>query len=222
MVRLLMMTSLSIFALGCTRPMSESSFSTVSIQMPKGLNKLGALAAMPGDRKACYGVNVTGPNIPTKKGNSCSPVTGVIVGFAEPGAVMEAQVPKGRDRKIELLAYLQDVGQNIPCPLFGAAMTVKQVTNTYAVGTVYNVDMSGDITVVEITADFPGTANHIAQQQSLPLTCGSLADGQNRPGFHISGGMETASGGGFRMISRTGRPAGRQTASGGGFRIVTE
>ncbi len=221
MVRLLVLTSFSIIALGCSRPISESSFSTVSIQMPKGLNKLGALAAMPGDRKACYGINVTGPNIPTRKGNICSPVTGIIAGFAEPGAVLETQVPKGRDRKIELLAFLQDVGQNIPCPLFGAAMSVKQITNTYSVATVFNVDMSGDVTVVEMTADFPGTSNHIAQQQSLPLSCGS-ADGPNIPGFHVSAGSETATGGGFRMVSRTGRPAGRQTASGGGFRMVTQ
>lgn len=220
MVRLLVLILSASFVIGCSRSVPESSFSSVSIQVPKGLNKIGSLAAMPSNQKACYGVNVTGPGIPNSRGNTCSPNTGIIGGFAEPGAVLETSVPKGRDRKIELFAYLQPVGQNLPCPKFGKSMSVSQTTNTFVVGTVYNVDMSGDVTVVEITADFPGLTNHIAQQQSLALNCGT-SDGQNRPGFHVSGGAQTASGGGFRMISRAGRPTGQQSASGGGFRIET-
>lgn len=221
MVRLLVLILSLAFATGCSRSVPENSFSSVSIQVPKGLNKIGSLAAMPPNQKACYGVNVSGPGIPSSRGNTCSPYTGIVGGFAEPGAVLETSVPKGRDRKIELLAYLQPVGQNLPCPKLGKSMSATQATSTFVVGTVYNVDMSSDITVVEITADFPGLTNHIAQQQSLPLTCGPN-DGQNRPGFHVSGGMATASDGVYRMISRTGRPAGQQTASGGGFRMVTK
>ncbi len=226
MVRLLVLT-LSIFiVLGCSRPMDEKSHSSISIQVPNALNKVGAMAAIPSDRKACYGVNVTGPNIPTKKGNSCSPVTGIIAGFAEPGATIEAQVPKGKNRVVELLVYLLPSGDTSSCPAFGVAMTTAQTTNTFSVAKVYNIDMLNDVTVVEVTADFPGLTNHIAQQQALPLTCGALADAPNTPGFHVSGGAETATGVGMRMKIRTGRPVGGEMASAGTFpnmiRLVTK
>lgn len=222
MVRLLVLTLSITFAFGCTRSMDEKSMSSISIKVPNALHKVGSLAAMPTDRKACWGINVTGSNIPTRKGNSCSPVTGIIGGFVEPGGVIEAEVPKGRSRKIELFAYLLPAGDTSACPAFGIAMTTAQTTSTYTVAVANGVDMVNDVTVVEMTADFPGLSNHIAQTQALPLTCGALADTPNTPGFHVSGGAETASGAGMRMVLRTGRPVGRQEASGGGIRLVTE
>lgn len=182
------------------------------------------MSVLPSGRKACFGINVTGQGLDseTSKGNVCSPTTGVIKGFVEAGQYLEVEVKKGKNRKIELLAYLQAPGANNSCPTLAKAMSVGQTTNTYIVGTATNIDMSSSVVEVAIDVNFPGESQTIATVLALPVNCGVLAEGQNRAGFHVSAGAETATGGGMRLISTVGRAAPAQVATGGNIRLVTE
>ncbi len=182
---------------------------------------VGSMAALPSDRKACYAVSVTGPGITMSPSHICAPPTGLRAGFVEPGAMIEMQVPKGKDRKIELFAFLQSPGQDLPCPVFAAIIPPSQLTSIYKIGSAFPVDTSNDVTVVEITADFPGLSNHLAQQLSLPMACTAQPGQQNPPGFSVTLGRQIATGGGIKLIGGAGRPS-RGRASGGGIQLVTE
>ncbi|MGE4132929.1 MAG: hypothetical protein AB7F86_14910 [Bdellovibrionales bacterium] len=223
MERWLMPTILiAVLTAGCSRKI-KSDISKISIRAPKSLNAanktggVGAMAAMPSDRKACYAVSVTGSSIPSDRGNICNPTTGLRAGFVEPGGLIQLEVPRGPARKIELLAFLQPTGQNNPCPPFNAALTDSQLQNTFIVGTADNVDMSSDVVDVTIDASFPGLTQHIAQVLALPLTC-SAAVGDNPPGFHVSAGEMTATGTGLILKGRVGRAV-ANVASGGGITL---
>src|SRR5690606_27352661 len=122
--RISLFIAASIFSLGCQRQASQTS--TITIRVPKAANMsrksggVGSMAALPSDRKSCYAVSVTGPGITMSPSHICAPPTGLRAGFVEPGAMIEMQVPKGKDRKIELFAFLQSPGQDLPCPVFAA------------------------------------------------------------------------------------------------------
>lgn len=212
----------------CNRPLSNE-FSTLTIKAPQAnaLGKVGALAALPANRKACYGVNVTGPGILMNRGNACSPETGVIAGFIESGQIIQASVPQGVDRKIELLVYLQAVGENLPCDQLGPAFTAGQILNTYIVGKATGVNMGQPVVEVEITLNFPGLANHIKQQLSLSDSCFVATNPSvGNSGFQISTGQgysSSAAGAGIHLKARVGRVGESKVLTGTGYELhVTE
>lgn len=216
-----------VICLGCQRDIAKSG-STLTIQAPQALNSMnksggvGALAAMPTNRKACYGVNVSGPGIFSHQTDSCSLMVGMMAGFIEPGEMIELKVPKGEGRRVELYAYLQDPGQNLPCPEFTKSLTPMQVTHIFQVGLATGVNNSGEKTEVEIVASFPGVTNYLAQQLAMPATCSSgVVVNVNRPGFQVSSGQRVATGGTVKLIGRLGR-AGPGTTTGGGIRLMTK
>ena len=215
--RLWLLISGSMILLGCQRQVEKTS-STITIQIPE---KMSAMAAMPANRKACYGVNVTALDLPTSPANACAPPTSLRGGFVAAGSSIEMAVPKGLNRKVELFAYLQGIGQNLPCPLFGATLSATHLLNTYVVASATGVDMMNDVTVVELTADYPGDSNHIAQQFSLPASCTASVGGSGSPRFYVSVDQRVATGGGIKLLGGVGRPA-RGVASGGGIKLVTE
>lgn len=151
---------------GCTRAKSNSSHVTFQIPMQ------GSLAAMPTDRTACYGINITGAG--PANVNSCSPSTGIIAGFAEAGQTIEASVPKGNTVAVELYLYLKPVGASAPCPTLLPVFAGDQLADTYLVGTASNIPIKDDETEVDIVANFPGLTQNIAQQLSLPTSCQPL------------------------------------------------
>ncbi len=194
------------------------------------------MAAMPANQKACYGVVVTGAGIPQPPANACLPPLGLHAGFAEPGGTLELEVPRGSNRKIELYAYIQNVGQNIPCPAFLIGLAPAEITKTYLVGTANNIDMSAETTVVDIAASFPGVANHIASQLAMPAACtggggggGGGVAGGSPPGFHVSSGSgmtieqgQTAVTG-HKLIGRVGKAVPEQVlTSGDGHKLIVK
>lgn len=234
MERLRIMILIGAFcALGCQRDMSGGK-SSITIRVPEAHNKLsktggvGAMAAMPSNRKACYGINVTGPGIPINSA-SCGPQSGILAGFVEPGATVEVSVPKGEGRTIELYAYLQNVGDNLPCPALGASLPAAHLLNTYSVGTATNVAMTAESTVVYIDASFPGVTNHLASTLSLPSTCtaGASPTGPNKAGFQVaaSAGMswtqgQTPATAPVRLLARVGSNIPKvQLQSGSGVKL---
>ncbi len=223
--KLILLILSAVFALGCQRQISGSR-SSISIQVPKAANTLnkaggvGAMSAMPSDRKACYGVVVSGGGLEDHSA-TCGPKGSLFLGFVEPGQVITADIDKGKGRTVELFAYLESVGQNDPCPQFGANLSAQQAINTFRVGTASNIDMTAETTEVTITASFPGTSNHIAQELSLPASCSGVTAGGNPPGFSISSGRSSATGTGYTLIGRFGKPLAGQAATGTGFKLIS-
>lgn len=227
MERLLILTIfLSVGAVGCQRKSADDR-TTISIQAPQAENRqfktggIGALSVMPSDRKACYGVNVTGTGIPTQQGSSCSPVSGVLGGFVEPGGNIEVEVPKGSGRKIELYAYLQGPGENVACPQLVPTLSTAQLQHTYLIGTANDIDANSDVVTVNITASFPGLNTNLAQQLSLPATCAPVIV-ENPPHSRISNGRQIASSAGYKLIGNIGRPVKSGSATAGTIKLISE
>ena len=228
MERLLVLILISSFVtLGCQRDKAGGS-STITIQVPRALNTdnktggVGAMGALPSDRKVCYGVNVSGPGITVQPANACSPPPSIRAGFVEPGTEVSVSVPKGSGRVVELFAFLGEPGQTAPCPAFSPSLSPTQILRTYKIGTASNIDISAEVTVVEITADFPGLSNNIAQQLSLPASCTAGGGQNNAPGFNTSSGRGIATNGTMKLYGGFGKPSPGRRATNGTMTLSTE
>ena len=189
--------------LGCNRPLTGSS--TLTIQVPKTLGKVGVLEALPANRKACYGVSITAEDIPTQIPNTCSPKTGILAGFVEPGQSISASVPRGTNRSIQLYVFLEAPGENTPCPRLQPNFSAKQLLNTYLVATKEGIDITKSEVVVNITMNFPGVAQTLAQTLGAASSCTTLASGVV-PSFGVSAGRSVGVGtpNGAHLKSRVG------------------
>lgn len=216
----------SFCALGCQRDMSGGR-STLSIQVPAAANTLnksggvGAMATMPAGRKACYGVVVSGGGL-NDHSATCGPKGSVFAGFVEPGGTVSVSLDKGKGRTVELFAFLENAGQDVPCPQLGPNLPAAQILNTFKVGSVSNVDMTAEVTEITITASFPGLSNTIAQELALPTSCSSSSTaGAGPPGFSISSGRSAATGTGYTLLGGFGKPVNGQVATGTGFKLFS-
>lgn len=214
----------SLLSLGCQRESKKTS-SSIIIQVPKAANALnksggvGALATMPADRKACYGIVLSGQGLANQT-PTCAPPGATRAGFVEPGGVVEVTAPKGSGRTVELFAYLQNPGENNPCPGFSVNPSPTQVVATYKIGSVINVDMMADETHITIDASFPGLSNNYAMENSLPAFCSSGAAGPGGPALgQISSAQMAVSGSGVKLVGRVGGAWSNQVLTGSGVTL---
>lgn len=208
----------------CDRKMAKNPASTIRLQTPDGMNKagVGAFAALPAGRKACYAVSITGSGIPYNPPQTCSPATGLISGFKEAGQAIEVTLPPGSGNiKLDLYLFLQLNGQNNPCPQMGASFSADQLVQTYLVGSVPNIMLTGDVTPVNVIMNFPGESQFLAQQMSLPSACTASINPPGTPGFRMLAGSGLATGTGMSLTARIGKTNRGQVATGTGIRLET-
>lgn len=216
---LILLFTLTFAFLGCERPFQKGS--SLTIQVPRSLNKVGPLATLPSNRKACFGVNVTGPGIVSQTPNSCSPTTGTLAGYVEAGQSMIVTVAKGTERKVELYIYLQPEGQSQSCHELTSSFSTSQITNTYLVASQEHVDTTTD-TTVDLTVNFPGLTQHLVQQLQLPSSCaGTTADSSSNPyHFQFTASEGTATDGtNYKLKGRVGALQEDKILSGTGYNL---
>lgn len=200
----------------------NASTSTITIQLPSKQStaqKVGAFAALPANRKPCFGVNVLASDIKETPASTCSPRTGIVAGFAEAGQTLEVTVPRGDGRDFELYMYLMAENDNSACPSMVAPFSPTQLSKLYYLGAAINVGLHSDIVDVTINASFTGLTSTVANQNSYPASCIIADNNQTVPRFHVSNGAQTATGGTMKLSARIGKPASGPAASGGGMRI---
>lgn len=220
MRQFLYMGFLLILIAGCGRKVSN--LSTISIHAPDSANssgKVGAMAAMPVNRKACYGISVTGPGISGHEASACSPQTGVVAGFIEGGGLIEAQVERGTGRDIKLFVFLQNVGEDLPCPSMGATFLGTQLAQIFLVGNATGIELSQDVQTITIEANFPGETQNIAVTSGMSPSCIDNSGSIKGQGIRISSASEVLSGTGIKMIGRAGRPAQAGELTGTGIKL---
>lgn len=224
--------SLILFAFGfslvaCSRQ-AQFTQSQISITAPNILKAKLASDPMPTDRVACYGVNIKGAGS-AAAANSCSPETAMLVGFVASGQNLTASVSKGSTLGIELYLYLEPPGVNIPCPHLQAAFGADQLLNSYLVGTASGVAVTQDQVEVDIEANFPGVAQNVAAQMSLPSSCTAspaLPSGPNSNHFQISAASQTVVeqgqtlSTGVRLIGRVGSVPKQVLVAPGGAKLL--
>jgi hypothetical protein len=200
---------LLIFSLGCTR--KGASLSNISIRTPVQ----GMSGTLPGDRIACYGVSVRGPNIPESGPSTCSPNLGVVSGFVKSGQTLQVQVPKGDQRIFDVYLFLENVGQNVPCPQMGNHFAANQLGKIYFMGSTSNVTLTQDQQVVTVETTYPGDDQTIIAQFSYPGSCTAGIITHNAAGFNVTSASQQASGGTITLTARAGTPLPRTVLTGG-------
>lgn len=214
--RILVLIFMGFFTFGCQRDAAVKS--TLVIQAPKSSKISGQATPWPTNRKACFGINVTATDIPAVNSGSCSPPTGIVAGYVEPDQVLEANVPLGKSRKIDLYLYLQPLGQNNPCPSIGPSFSGTYLPNIYLIGS-STADLANQVETVTINADFPGLSQNIAAQLSMPTTCtAGSAPPAGPPGFSVGASAGLATGTGYKLMGRVGGSTGN-VLTGTGFKL---
>lgn len=207
-------------AIACSRPLNKDS-SRLSIRAPGhpgqlGKAEAGSLSTIPTNRKACYGVSVSGQGIPGTAGTTCSPKSGVVAGFVEPNGLLELNVPQGTGRKVDLYLFLMKPGETGPCPQMAGAFSAAQLLQTYFMGDAPNVSLSKEVEVVTIKATFPGVNNYLARQNELPASCtAGVPQIPNPSGFHVSSSYQVSTDGAntIQLKGRVGMPNSGTTLS---------
>lgn len=211
---------------GCSRGIQRNSSTSIVLQVPgasQNGSSVGALASLPANRKACFGLNITASDIGSQP-QTCGPNTGIVAGFVEPGGTIEVSVPKGSNRKFDLYLFLEAEGENVPCPSMATAWGGGvAIASTYLVGSIEGVELDDDVETLNIDATFPGTSTNLAQQLNLPSSCLPppvpipTVPPSSRFGVVIANGMAT--GGGMKLIGRVGVGPGAITATGSVYTI---
>lgn len=205
----------------CTRKVED--FSKIRIQSAQSVSgKVEAISSLPVGRKACYGFSVTGPNISAST-NSCSPLLGLTGGFVEAGGILEASVPRGSQRTIDLYLLLLAVGDNSPCPSLINPFPSNLLDKIYFVGRTSNIDLTQAEQTVNITATFPGESQNIAVQNSYASSClpaNTIAS--NPRGFQISADTQTATSSGYILHGRAGVPTNGTILISPSYKIITK
>ncbi len=218
----LLLFTCAMMVAGCQRA-KEQNVSSLVLQAPDPLlaakSSVSAMGAPPSGRKACYGLSITAPDLASQT-SSCSPQTGIVAGFVEAGGTLEASVPKGTNRKIDLYLFLQAEGENNPCPVMSQNLSGAGLRNTYLLGSVSGISILQEVETVTITANFPGLNAHLAQQLNLPATCLPTSRPiSSAPGFSVSAAQGTITGSGMKIIGRVGRATSGSSATATGYKI---
>lgn len=218
-----MVITIAVSALtACQRAGKSGASSSLIIQTPNrqqlSKSNLQALAALPSDRKICFGVSILGPGIDGFSGSSCAPATGVVGGFVDEGQALELFVPRGENRTVDLLLFTLPVGSTAACPTMGQNLQGENLKSTYLIGTKTGVSLLNDVETVEIAVSFPGVANSVASQLNVPATC-TPGSAPNKSGFFVSTAAGSITGTGFKLLGKIGRPQSGTTATGSGYKL---
>lgn len=194
---------------GCIRTPNKKSNIII-----KPSNQVSSLASLPAGQKACFGVSVTGPGIFNTPVNTCQPTLGVISGFVEQGQSIEAMVPSGPARNVDLYLYLKDTGDITPCPKMGSSFSQTDLNHLYLVGSATNLNLQNQTESVTITMNFPGAGSTIAL--AMPGSCtASLPN----PGYKILSGSTLATGTGYKLLGHAGHTLNNVVLTGTGYQL---
>lgn len=212
---LLVLCSFVLF--GCQRKVDQSR-SSIIIKAPNTQSKVGAFAALPANRKACFGVSVSGPGI-IGSADSCTVQTGVIGGFVESGKNIELSVERGSQRKIQLFLYLLPENSIDSCPVVTGQIPKSYLSALYLVGSVENLELTQDTQTVEIIYDFPGISQTLASQLTLPTSCG-VGPTTGSGNYSVSMDERVVSNANHTLRARVGKPIPGKVSTGGGYTLI--
>lgn len=220
--------SFVLLGLSCTKkPGLNGGSSVISLQLPAkdgsskafGKGGVSAFAAIPANRKACFGVNVLADDIVGLPENSCNPKVGLVAGFIESGGTISLEVPRGERRTFDLYLYLAPEGDLSPCPQMPLRFSTAQLKNLYYIGTSGPVSLTKLVEEINIVASFPGLAQTFAAVNSYPASCTSFPEIQ--PGFSVIPDRRVVTGGNITLSGRVGAANGK-VLSGGGIKLIAE
>lgn len=188
----LILFALLISVVSCTR--SEEESSKISIKTPNRYelqSRLG-LSSIPTDKKVCYAISVTGPDIPSVA--ACGEATGAISNFVAEGQELSIEVLKGSNRNFKLYAYYIDPSS--ACGVFDfAGINAAAWGDTYSAGGVSGISLANDQEYISIPLSISSTSIGAASGISECASSSSPSTGapQMRAMLYSSGDIVNAS-----------------------------
>lgn len=164
----ILLFSLILFSISCTRT-PKAELSTLKFNFSKIHQKgsgLLPLSLFPTDTDVCYGVNITGADLPSTK-HTCGPTLGLAAGFVSPNSELSIEVPFGSNREVELYAYLPTSSES--CATL--TQTNLDPSATYLVGKLSDVTFDQLEVILPIPISFPGVAHSIFADLNMDESC---------------------------------------------------
>lgn len=166
---LLAVASVSIL-ISCTRA-SKSEVSSLKFDFSKVSQKGGGIipqSAIPTGSEVCYGVNVIASDLPVRN-DRCAPKLGVFAGFISEAKELSVEVPFGKDREVQLYAYLPKAGSTcLDATQSNNGLDPKSI---YLVGKLSNILFDQPEMTLAMPVSFPGVARSIYSELNMDSSC---------------------------------------------------
>lgn len=158
----------------CTRT-SKPEVSSLKFDFSKMNQKGSSLiptSALPNEVEVCYGVNVTASDIPEKI-LKCAPKLGSFAGFVSEAEELAVEVPFGKDREVQLYAFLPKKGSSCArvSSVDGESDSALNPSAIYLVGKISNVVFDQPETKLSVPVSFPGIGHSIYSDLKMDTSC---------------------------------------------------
>lgn len=188
------------------------SFPTVS--QLHGNERVESLSTTYDFSRACFAVNVTASDIPTRVNSTCDVPTGIFVGFVKPGATLTLSVPNGSARKLEIIAFKRSSSAD-PCPENRANLAGLGLSRLARVGLVSSFDALQPEVTLDVTLSSPtGT---LASQYAMPVSCAPKV-APSLFSANFTSGRAVQSGTKYKAVSSVSGAKNELTVQGGNYR----
>ncbi len=167
--------------------------------------------------KACFMVNVTGPDITDSTFRpACGITTGAFAGSVGPGGALTVSVPKGNDRKFEVFAFFRS-SSALPCD---AKKSVNEfdLGHTSRLGSAVASILKDDESV-DISLSLSAAQQTVVAQYGLPGSCDASGPGPGPIRF-VSGSAVKTTTLGYKATVRIGAPPLKVDTTSGGYKVL--
>lgn len=189
---------------GCRPKTEEKKSSKLSFVFPSGQelnssNKNTIASSGYDFSNGCYAVNITAADLPITTTGQCDLPIGVFQGFVPPGTSISVDVPRGKSRKLQILAY-QKVSVSDPCPTGRTNISDLALARLAQVGMVASFDAEAEEVTLHVKMTAPTTT--LAQQMAMPAAC-QPSNGlpSSFPPAKVASGYGIQTGGNFKAHS---------------------
>ncbi len=200
-------------------PVSDNGSSRVRLRLPDGVqsSKVGTLAY--NWSNVCYAIHIHASDIKPSQGTSCEIPLALFHGLKAPGQEISINVPRGRDRTLEIFTYLR-ANASEACSQLNNGFAGLDKSKLVRVGRVDKFHTDAPEVDVEVTIRAPNAGESVLTQYNLPATCVATApDPTARGTARITSGRARSIGGSFVVDAALTGTQNEITLSGGSFKV---
>lgn len=156
--------------ISCTRA-SKTEVTSLKFDFSKVSQKgvgIIPLTALPTGTEVCYGVNVLASDLAVKN-DKCAPTLGVFAGFIPEAKELSLEIPFGKDREVQLYAFLPKLGS--ACIDVNQGGDSLDPNSIYLVGKLSNLVFDQPEMSLAMPVSFPGVAHSIYSDLKMDSSC---------------------------------------------------
>jgi len=171
---------MAVFALGSCTKAPDPNTSQVLLKFPsstvsgsaseKSESQQSVSALSYNWSQACFLVNITAADLPTRRPSNCDLPMGVFAGTVAPGGSLSINVPRGFQRRLEVYVYNRPSTEP-SCPANIESFAALNLSRVVRVGSVASFDTNEANVDVDVTVQAPSAGVTLISQEGLPTSC---------------------------------------------------